>query len=48
MYNLIYIININIDNLLHALWALRPCDPRNGAMIGQCIREIQKITEMFF
>ena len=23
-----------LDNVLHALWALRPCDPRNGSMIG--------------
>ena len=27
-----------LDNVLHALRALRPCDPRNGAMY---IREIQ-------
>ena len=37
-----------LDNVLHALRALRPCDPCNGAMIGQCIREIQKITEECF
>ena len=24
-----------LDNVLHALRALRPCDPRNGAMSGQ-------------
>ena len=29
-----------LDFDLHALRALRPCDPCNGAMIGQCVREI--------
>ena len=36
-----------LENVLHALQALRPCDPRNGAINGQCIREIQKITDIF-
>ena len=36
-----------LDFVLHGLCALRPCDPRNNAMIGQYIREIQKnITEI--
>ena len=26
-----------LDNVLHALRVLRPCDPRNSAMMGQCI-----------
>ena len=34
-----------LGNVLHTLRVLRPSDPRNGAMIGQCIRKIQKITE---
>ena len=37
----------NVLHVFHALRALRPCDPHNGAMIGQCIREIQK-AQMFF
>ena len=31
-----------LDNILHSLRALRPCDLRNSAMMGQCLREIQK------
>ena len=23
-----------LDNVLHALWAFRPCDPRISAMMG--------------
>ena len=34
-----------LDFVLLALRALRSCDSRNGAMIGYCVREIQKITE---
>ena len=26
-----------LDSVLHALWPLRPCDPRIGKMIGQCL-----------
>ena len=28
-----------LDNVHHALRALRPCDPRNSAMMGQCVRD---------
>ena len=28
-----------LDNVLHALRPLRPCDTSNGAMIRQCIRD---------
>ena len=29
-----------LDNVLHALRALRPCDPRINAMMGQCIGDV--------
>ena len=31
-----------LNFVLHALWVLRSCDPRNSAMIGLCVREIQR------
>ena len=33
-----------LDFVLRALWALRPCDPRNDVVIGQCnfCRQIEK------
>ena len=34
-----------LDFVLYALQSLRPCDPRNGAMNGQCVRENQKKSQ---
>ena len=36
-----------LDTALHALRPLRPCDPRNGAFIGQCMKEIKK-SQIYF
>ena len=36
-----------LDNVLYALPALRPCDPRNGAMMEQCVREIPNHRNIF-
>ena len=35
-----------LDNVLHALWVLRPCDPRINAMMGQwfCHQRIYDTT----
>ena len=34
------------DFVLRALRALRPCDPRNSAMMGQCVRDF--VLDFFF
>ena len=37
-----------LDNVLHALRALRPCDPRINAMMGWCIGDVLFLRCFFF